>query len=183
MGQILAHTDGMSVTRRWVATRRTVLLAMAASAVAGMGVGGSAASAGTGEPTPVPPEGHRYDSGRLVVVPAPARTLPEISEEQATTRAQHVWNRPGQPDTELMIANGGVLVDEDHPTTSGGYGLTDRLVWVLTWRDVPGVIRGPRMSPESEQEIRRMLFTDTVIVDATTGQVLYSAQHGEWRAR
>ncbi|NYH88576.1 hypothetical protein [Actinopolymorpha rutila] len=118
-----------------------------------------------------------------MVVPAPAGTLSEISAEQAATRAEHLWNRPDQPEAELMIANGGVLVDEDHPTTSGGYGLTDRLVWVLTWRDVPGVIRGPRVSPESVQEIRRrMLFTDTVIVDATTGQVLYVAQHGERRA-
>ncbi|GAA5001055.1 hypothetical protein [Actinopolymorpha pittospori] len=136
-----------------------------------------------GEPASSPAGCRRYDSGRLVVVPAPAGTLPQVSAEQAIAQAQGVWDSPGQPETELMIANGGVLADEDHPTTSGGYELTDRLVWALTWRDVPGVIRGPRKSRERDQEIhRRTLFTDTVIVDATTGQVLYSAEHGERRA-
>jgi hypothetical protein len=127
----------------------------------------------------------RYDSGRLLVVPAPAHTVPGVSAQQAIEAFEanwSTWHEYGPPEAELMIGNGGLLFDTDYPTGSGGFTLTDRLVWVLTWHDVYGTIRGPKLPAGTREAIRRgVRFTGTGIVDATTAKVLGIWEHGEAR--
>lgn len=113
--------------------------------------------------------------------------VPGVSAEQAIEAFEANWSRwhdYGPPEAELMIGNGGVLIDEDHPTTTGGYSLSDRLVWVLTWRDVYGTIRGPKMPAATRDAIRRgVRFSGIGIVDAMTAKVLGIWEHGETRSK
>lgn len=113
---------------------------------------------------PVPPGGRCYSSYLFLAVPAPPGTTPAVTAEEAIettgTYMPH-WLASGPPEVELMIENG------DFVNPDPGGMLVDRLVWVLTWRDVQG-----GSAIVDEDFARHWMFVGTAVVDATTGQFI-----------
>jgi hypothetical protein len=169
-------------------SRRTLLLAGAVVVVGVPAVGVTAAA--TGDARDRASSARHYPGLGLDLVPAAAGTVPTLSAGDAVqayeqSQGRSFWQPPRRPRTELMLATTNGSVDLRGPGEPPAGPLSNRLVWVLTWRDIEGEIHGPvSMTRAERQAIRqRTRFDGTAVMDATTGEVLVLFEEGHDRGR
>ncbi|MGW0229891.1 hypothetical protein ACWDWO_16380 [Actinopolymorpha singaporensis] len=168
--------------------RRTLLLAGAAAVVVVPAVGVTTAAAGDARDRAR--SARHYPELGLDLVPAPAGTVPTLSASAAVHAYEHrqgraTWQPPRRPRTEVMLASTTGSVDLRGPGEPPAGPLDNRLVWVLTWRDVDAEVHGPATLSRAEREAvrQRLRFDGTAVVDATTGEVLVVFEEGHDRGR
>jgi hypothetical protein len=121
----------------------------------------------------------------LRLTPAPDDAVPAVSAAEAVEALQESWSWPGGTSTraELFVGADGDFGEVSEPAGSGTF--TDRLVWVLSRREVVEAIHGPAtLSPSDRARIQRdTAVTGLGVVDATTGEVLMVFSVGSARRR
>jgi len=154
-----------------------VLLTVVASVLVA-GVGGSVASAGSEVQVLRPKVGRRYRSVGLLLAAVPTHVRPRVSAAEAISAfaAKRSWPGATASRAELFIGSDGQFGPEDDDSVT----FRNRLVWLLSWRDVEEEIHGPvNLTNADRDRIRRGLtFTGYGVVDATTANALMAFSEG-----